>query len=93
MNSLPELIAYGKAHPGALNVGAGGRGTATHLASEMFCQRAGLKVETVFYKSSQDTVTDLLGGRIQVGIRADRVRHAACRGGQAEGAGGDLGAA
>jgi tripartite-type tricarboxylate transporter receptor subunit TctC len=68
VNSLPELIAYGKAHPGALNVGAGGRGTATHLASEMFSQRAGLKVETVFYKSSQDTVTDLLGGRIQVGF-------------------------
>jgi tripartite-type tricarboxylate transporter receptor subunit TctC len=34
----------------------------------MFAQRAGLKVETVFYKSSQDTVTDLLGGRIQVGF-------------------------
>ncbi len=66
VTTLQELIAYAKAHPGALNVGAGGRGTATHLATAMFCQRAGLTVETVFYKSSQDTVTDLLGGRIQV---------------------------
>jgi tripartite-type tricarboxylate transporter receptor subunit TctC len=65
-NSLSELIAYGKANPGKLNIGSGGTGTATHLAIEMFAQRAGLDVVTVFYKSSQDTVTDLLGGRIQV---------------------------
>jgi tripartite-type tricarboxylate transporter receptor subunit TctC len=66
VNSLQELIAYGKANPGVLNVGSGGTGTATHLAIEMFAQRAGLNVVTVFYKSSVETVTDLLGGRIQV---------------------------
>jgi tripartite-type tricarboxylate transporter receptor subunit TctC len=65
VKSLQELIAYAKAHPGELNVGAGGRGTATHLAVELLGQRAGVKFVPVFYKSSVDTVTDLLGGRIQ----------------------------
>jgi tripartite-type tricarboxylate transporter receptor subunit TctC len=66
VKTLQELIDYAKANPGVLNIGSGGTGTATHLAIEMFAQRAGLKVVTVFYKSSIDTVTDLLGGRIQV---------------------------
>jgi tripartite-type tricarboxylate transporter receptor subunit TctC len=63
---VQDLIAYAKAHPGEINAGAGGRGTATHLAVELFNQRAGLKLVPVFYKSSVDTVTDLLGGRIQI---------------------------
>ena len=65
-SSLQDLVAYAKAHPGEVNAGAGGRGTATHLAVELFNQRAGVKLVPVFYKSSVDTVTDLLGGRIQI---------------------------
>jgi tripartite-type tricarboxylate transporter receptor subunit TctC len=66
VNSLKELIALAKAKPGQLNFGSLGSGTAMHLAIETFAHNAGFKPVTVFYKSSRDVVTDLLGGRIQV---------------------------
>src|SRR5271154_5919616 len=36
VNSVPELIAYAKAHPGALSFGSGSNGSAGHLAGELF---------------------------------------------------------
>lgn len=66
VNSLQDLVAHVKAKPGELNVGSLGTGTAMHLAIETFMHQAGTKAVTVFYKSSPDIITDLLGGRIQV---------------------------
>ncbi len=66
VNSLKELIARAKAKPGELNFGSLGSGTAMHLAIETFAHNAGFKPVTVFYKSSPDVITDLLGGRIHV---------------------------
>src|SRR5260370_18603654 len=42
VNSVPELIAYAKAHPGALSFGSGSNGSAGHLAGELFNTRAPL---------------------------------------------------
>ncbi len=63
--NVREFIAYAKARPGSVNIGATGRGTATHLAIEMFSQKSGVKVETIFYKSSVEALTDVLAGRVQ----------------------------
>lgn len=63
--NVQEFIAYAKARPGGVNIGATGRGTATHLAIEMFSQKAGVKVETIFYKSSVEALTDVLAGQVQ----------------------------
>jgi tripartite-type tricarboxylate transporter receptor subunit TctC len=61
--NLKELIAYAKDHPSALNFASTGKGTANHLAVEMLAKQAGIKVETVFYKGSNDGIADVLAGR------------------------------
>jgi tripartite-type tricarboxylate transporter receptor subunit TctC len=36
IRQVGDLVKYAKAHPGQLNYGAGGNGSAGHLAGEMF---------------------------------------------------------
>ena len=63
VKSVPELIAYAKAHPGALSYGSMGSGTYSHIAMEEFKQRAGVNIVHVPYKGSAPAMTDLLGGQ------------------------------
>lgn len=61
--SLNELIARLKAQPG--NFGSAGQGTITHLASEMFLHRMGIKDAThAPYKGSSQVLTDVSGGQV-----------------------------
>ena len=69
-NSVQELIAYAKAHPGELNHGSSGNGSPQHLGAVMFQQLTGTKMNHVPYKGAAPAVTDLLPGRIQVWIGA-----------------------
>jgi tripartite-type tricarboxylate transporter receptor subunit TctC len=64
--NVQELIAYGKAHPGALNFGSNGQGTAQHLIGEEFSLMTGVKMVHVPYKGSAPLVTDLMAGQIQL---------------------------
>jgi tripartite-type tricarboxylate transporter receptor subunit TctC len=64
VRSLKELVSYARANPGTLSYGSAGAGTVTHLAGEMFKQRAGLKILHVPYKGVGLGTTDLLGGYI-----------------------------
>src|SRR5262249_26984321 len=40
--TIPEFIAYAKAHPRKLNMASGGTGTPPHLAGELFKMMAGV---------------------------------------------------
>ncbi len=62
--SVSELIALAKAKPGQINYGSGGTGTATHLAGELLCAMAGVKMNHIPYKGDAQATTDLLGGQI-----------------------------
>jgi tripartite-type tricarboxylate transporter receptor subunit TctC len=65
VRNLKELIAYAKANPGKLSYGSAGAGTLTHLAAEMFLQRAGgLKILHVPYKGVGLAATDLVSGYV-----------------------------
>ena len=65
VRNLKELIAYARANPGKLSYGSAGAGTMTHLAGEMFKQRArGLDIVHVPYKGVGLATADLLGGNI-----------------------------
>jgi tripartite-type tricarboxylate transporter receptor subunit TctC len=64
--TVPELIAYGKANPGKLNMGSPGIATPGHVAGELFKMMAGIDMVHVPYRGGAAAVTDLIGGRVQV---------------------------
>jgi tripartite-type tricarboxylate transporter receptor subunit TctC len=64
--TVAEFIAYAKGNPGKINMGSGGVGSTGHVAGELFNLMAGLKIAHVPYRGEAPSVTDLLGGQIQV---------------------------
>ena len=62
--SLPELIAYAKAHPGKVNFGSAGVGGLAHLGTELLASSTGIKVTHIPYKGASHATTDLLAGQI-----------------------------
>ena len=64
--SLPELIGYARAHPGALGYASSGIGTSTHLCGELFKLMAKVDLVHVPYKGGGPAVADLLGGQVQM---------------------------
>lgn len=65
VKSLKDLIALAKAKPDSLTFGTSGSGTASHLAAELFNQKAGTKIVAAHYQGgSNQALTDLLAGRI-----------------------------
>jgi tripartite-type tricarboxylate transporter receptor subunit TctC len=66
VHSVPELIAYAKAHPGALNMASGGVGSTPHLAGELFKMMTGTNMLHVPYRGDAPAITDMLAGQDQV---------------------------
>ncbi|MDX3907640.1 MAG: tripartite tricarboxylate transporter substrate binding protein [Pigmentiphaga sp.] len=64
--TLPELIAELKAHPDKYSFGSSGQGNTAHIFGELFKVRTGTKMVHVPYKSSGESLQDLLTGRIQL---------------------------
>ena len=63
LSSLNDLILYIKARPGQLTFPSAGNGSMPHLAGEIFCSLAGVKMVHVPYKGSGQSMQDLLGGQ------------------------------
>ncbi|MDQ2137917.1 tripartite tricarboxylate transporter substrate binding protein [Alcaligenaceae bacterium B3P038] len=63
IESLKDLIAYAKAHPGALNYGSGGNGSAGHLSGELLKARAGIAAEHIPYQGAAPAQLALLSGQ------------------------------
>jgi tripartite-type tricarboxylate transporter receptor subunit TctC len=68
--TLPEFLAYLKAHPGQLSYGSSGAGSALHVGMELFMQKTGTSMVHVGYKGSAPMLTDLLGGQIDAAMDA-----------------------
>jgi tripartite-type tricarboxylate transporter receptor subunit TctC len=62
--NLKEFVGQAKARQGKMSYGSSGNGASTHLAVEMFNQRAGIQTIHVPYKGSGPALTDLMGGQI-----------------------------
>jgi len=67
IRSLAELIAYAKANPGKLSYGSPGVGTPQHVAGELLCHLAGIKMEHIPYRGAN--LTDTMSGSVPVGIQ------------------------
>ncbi|MGO4813668.1 Bug family tripartite tricarboxylate transporter substrate binding protein [Cupriavidus sp. 2MCAB6] len=68
IHSVPELIAWGKAHPDRLRYGSSGTGSSANLVGELFSMNAGLKLEHIPYKGAAAVLPDLLAGRLEIMI-------------------------
>jgi tripartite-type tricarboxylate transporter receptor subunit TctC len=66
VRSVPELLAYAKAHPGKLTFASGGNGSISHLLGEYFNSMAGVDTLHVPYKGDAQMVTDLIGGQVDM---------------------------
>jgi tripartite-type tricarboxylate transporter receptor subunit TctC len=68
VGSVPELIAYIKAHPGEISLASFGTGTISHVAGVLFKMKAGVEMVHVPYHGSAPLVVDLLAGHVQAAI-------------------------
>ena len=64
--TVAELVAYAKAHPGALNYSTGGAGTLPHLTAELFKKLSGTDIVHVPYKGGGPALADVVGGQVQM---------------------------
>ncbi len=81
---LKELVAYVKAHPGAVSYGTGGPGTPSHVMAVDFGARVGSQLNIVHYKGSGPALQDVIAGHVNltfdqaatalVQVKAGRVR-------------------
>jgi len=62
--TVPELVAYAKAHPDKVSYGSAGMGASNHLSGELFALRTGTQLIHVPYKGNAPAMTDVIGGQI-----------------------------
>lgn len=68
INSVKELIAYAKAHPGKVSYGSAGNGSTQHISVEMLEMLTGIELLHVPYKGGANAITDLIGGQIDINL-------------------------
>ena len=68
IKTMADLIAAAKANPGKLTYSSVGVGSTQHLAGELLCAMAGIKMTHVPYRGGGGPMTDLLGGQIDLNV-------------------------
>ncbi len=66
--SLADLLAWGRAHPGQLNLGTINTGSTQHLAAELFRSQANLIAQVVPYNGTPAVINALRGGQVDAAI-------------------------
>lgn len=68
VKTLKELVEYGRANPGKLNYLNPGNGSSIHLSAELLKNQYKFDMTPVPYRGIPPGMTDLLEGRLQVGL-------------------------
>jgi len=64
--TIQDVIKLAKEKPGALNYGSTGIGSGSHLSTELFMARTGIKMTHVPYRGAGPALTDLIAGTTDV---------------------------
>jgi tripartite-type tricarboxylate transporter receptor subunit TctC len=64
--NVQELIALARAKPGSIVFGSSGPASVSHLAQELFAQRAGVTFIHVPYRGAALALADMAGGRVSL---------------------------
>ena len=64
--SVQDVVTYAKANPGKLNYGSVGIGSSAHLATVLFSDAMGIKMQHVPYSQMSQGISDVLTGRTEV---------------------------
>jgi tripartite-type tricarboxylate transporter receptor subunit TctC len=68
VNSVKELVALAKRHPGRMNAVGNAAGTTSHLSAEMLNQTVGIKSTVVTYRGAGPAVIALISGEVDYGF-------------------------
>ncbi|XIA67005.1 Bug family tripartite tricarboxylate transporter substrate binding protein [Bradyrhizobium sp. TZ2] len=68
ISSVADLIAKAKAQPQVLSIGHGGNGTAMHLTSALFAQKADIRMQLIAYRGTAPAAVDVLAGHIPLAV-------------------------
>jgi tripartite-type tricarboxylate transporter receptor subunit TctC len=68
IRTLRDLVLYAKRHPGRLNYGSGGNGSAGHLAGEMLEAQAGVFMVHIPYAGAAPAQLALVSGQVDFNI-------------------------
>lgn len=70
VKTVKQLVALAKSKPGQLNYASTGNGGITHLSSELFALRTGIKITHIPYKGTGPGVIDTIAGNTQMMVAA-----------------------
>ena len=66
--NVPEMIQWAKVNPGKMTIGTTSTGGLPHMSFELLAHMSGFKFLNVPYKGNGPVVTDLTGGRLDLGV-------------------------
>src|SRR5256885_1387885 len=64
--TVPEFIAYARAHPGEISFASAGNGSVAHVTGELFKMMTGVDMLHVPYRGAPPALTDLIAGQVHV---------------------------
>src|SRR6266446_1625962 len=64
--TVPEFVAYAKAHPSEISFASAGNGSVAHVTGELFKMMTGVNMLHVPYRGAPPALTDLIGGQVHV---------------------------
>jgi tripartite-type tricarboxylate transporter receptor subunit TctC len=65
-HSVKDVIEYAKANPGKLNYASVGIGTSAHLATTLFMDVTGIRMQHIPYSQMSQSYSDIFSGRTEV---------------------------